>query len=89
MTRNIKRALLKKGFHLRNSHHLEFRLFLNGNPQNIHTFISHGLQEYGDSLLAAMSRQLHLSKAELLEFIDCTMSGEAYLALLRERAHIA
>ncbi|MCB1218019.1 hypothetical protein KDL44_11540 [bacterium] len=89
MTRNIKRALLKNGFRLRHSHHMEFQLFVDNKPGKIHTFLSHGLQEYGDPLLAAMSRQLHLSKQELLDFIDCSMSGTDYLLLLRERGHIA
>ena len=62
--------------------------FILTTPQNIHTFISHGLSEYGDSLLALMSRQLHLNKQELLDFIDFKMSGEDYLALLRERGHL-
>ncbi|MEZ5339344.1 MAG: hypothetical protein R3F46_13925 [bacterium] len=55
----------------------------------ISTFISHGTKDYGDSLLASMSRQLHLSKQELLDFIDCRMSGADYLLLLRERGHLS
>lgn len=85
----IRRALQRKGFRVQQGHHTRLILTIDGDDSGIRTYISHGTKDYGDSLLAAMSSQLHLSKAELLEFIDCKMSGEAYLALLRERGHIA
>jgi hypothetical protein len=88
-TRAIKRALLKKGFTMRKTHHMEFRFMIGDTAFDIHTFLSHGLKDYGDNLLASMSKQLHLSKTELLRFIDCTMSGAEYAVLMRERGHIA
>ena len=57
-------------------------------PKKIRTFLSHGIADYGDDLLAKVARQLKLTKAELLDLIDCRMSGEDYVALLRERGEL-
>jgi len=88
-TNKLKSALLKKGFVMTRSHHLQFRLVIDNAPQQIFTFLSHGSKEYGDFLLGIVARQLHLSKQELLSFVDCEMSGGVYLALMQERGHIA
>ncbi len=87
-TRQIRKALLRKGFVEEQSHHIQFHFPHDGYVTDICTFLSHGSKDYGDALLAAMSRQLHLSKPELLQFIDCTMSGDDYLGLMRERGHL-
>ena len=87
-TRQIRKALLKKGFVEQQSHHLQFHFVQNGRVTEIYTFLSHGSKDYGDILLAKMSHQLHLSKQELLQFIDCQLSGEGYIALMRERGRI-
>lgn len=85
----ILQSLLKKGFVARTGHHVNLALHVDGVYKGVSTYISHGNKDYGDALLSSMSKQLHLSKAELLEFIDCQMSGDDYLVLLRERGHIA
>ncbi|MCB1218017.1 hypothetical protein KDL44_11530 [bacterium] len=61
---------------------------VNGVKFGISTYISHGHKDYGDTLLALMSRQLYLSKQELLDFIDCRMGGEDYVALMQVRGHL-
>jgi hypothetical protein len=33
-------------------------------------------------MLGQVARQIHLSKRELLRYIGCTLSGDAYLDLL-------
>ena len=82
-SRDIERALLRKGFRARDSHHRQFMLHDGDAPLPVFTYLSHGRKEYGDNLLSHVARQLHLSKLELLEFIDCRMSGEDYLAILK------
>jgi len=84
-TKDIERALLRKGFRVRDSHHRQFMLYDGDQPLPVFTYLSHGRKEYGNRLLAMVATQLHLSKMELLEFIDCRMSGEGYMALLRLR----
>ena len=84
----ILRSLQKKGFVVRTGHHFMLALHVDGLYKGINTYISHGRKDYGDSLLASMSKQLHLSKQELLSFIDCQMSGDDYLNLMRERGQL-
>lgn len=84
-TRDIERALLRKGFVRQDTHHRYLRLYTGGEPQDVFTRLSHGIPEYGDALLGQVARQLFLIKRELLDLIDCRMSGEQYAALLRER----
>lgn len=84
-TREIERALLRKGFAFRDNHHRFLHFLHHGEPTGLRTHLSHGVDEYGASLLAKVSKQLYLSKAELLRLIDCEMSGEEYAALLAER----
>ena len=84
-SRDIERALLRKGFRARDSHHRQFMLYEGEMPRPVFTYLSHGPKEYGDNLLSLVARQLNLSKADLLDFIDCRLSREGYLAMLREK----
>jgi predicted RNA binding protein YcfA (HicA-like mRNA interferase family) len=87
-SRDIERALKRKGFALVPGHHRRYIHYIPQGPTGIKTYLSHGNMDYGDNLLASMSKQLHLSKTELLQFIDCTMSGAEYAVLMRERGFI-
>jgi hypothetical protein len=86
--RSIERALLRKGFRFVESHHRYLIFFSEGLQQEIRTKISRGTNDYGDELLAQVSKQLFLNKKELLELIDCRMSGDDYATLMRERGVI-
>jgi hypothetical protein len=83
--RDIESALQKKGFIKKTTHHKLFYLCINGRITGIHTFLSHGVGEYNDTLLAKMKRQMHLSGNELDAFIQCSLTSEEYVALLDER----
>jgi hypothetical protein len=84
---DIKKALLQKGFYSENSDHT---FFYYEDNQNIFTKISHGskYKSYGDDLLGKMSRQLKITKSELLKFIDCPLRKEDYLIILRAKGLI-
>jgi len=41
-----------------------------------------------DWLLSEIAKDLHLSKRELLTFIECRIDGEAYATMMRNRGHI-
>lgn len=44
-----------------------------------------GYREIGDDLLGKIKRQLKLATlGQLTQLVDCTMSGEGYVALLRK-----
>lgn len=87
-TRAIRKALTAKGFRGEQSHHQMFFLYVEGKRTQVRTRISHGKREYGDSLLAQMARQVRLQRREFNDLIECPMSGEAYLQLLRERGEV-
>lgn len=78
----MRSALLAKGFEQEQTHHIVFRLVVNGKKTGIRTRLSHGAREYGDSLLAAVARDMALRKAELDAFIQCPMSHDDYVQLL-------
>lgn len=85
-TRVIKRALSKKGFVEESSKHIKYILCdEEGKTSRIFTIFSHGSKEYSDDLLSAMAKQLKLEKSEFIRFVECTLSHEKYLELLREK----
>jgi hypothetical protein len=79
---DIEQALTKKGFSLDTSHHKMFWYYSAGKKTSIRTRVSHGIDEYGDSLIGQMARQVGLTKAQLSSFITCTLSAEQYQAIL-------
>ncbi|OPY38182.1 MAG: hypothetical protein A4E35_00604 [Methanoregula sp. PtaU1.Bin051] len=83
--REIEAALLQKGFLKRTSHHNLFYLCIDGKITGVHTFMSHGVREYGNPLLEKMKNQMHLSAKELELFIRCPLTFENYIALLKEQ----
>ena len=49
-----------------------------GRRTSIHTWVSHGQRKLDDRLLRLIGRELYLSRAELLKFVECQMSYEDY-----------
>ncbi|WP_342508893.1 hypothetical protein [Sporosarcina sp. FSL K6-2383] len=84
----IRSSLEKKGFSLKETHHFMYTLYVDGKKTSIRTRLSHGLKEYDDHLLGQMSKQLAVTKEELLDLIDCPMSYESYVELLRNKQAI-
>ena len=70
----IVNALLTKGFVAYESHHTMYWLVVAGRTTDIRTRISHGQRQADNWLLAQIAKQLHLSKQELLSFIDGEIS---------------
>lgn len=83
----IQQALSKKGFIAQEgTKHDIFTLVVDGKTTSVHTFFSRGISEYGNSLLGAMKKQLHLeSPKELDDLIRCPMSQEKLIELLNDR----
>lgn len=87
--REIDRALRKKGFVLENSKDRIYRLYAGGRKTRIRTLLSHtSNMDYDDTLLSLVAREMKLTKKELLQFVECTLSGEGYMALLSERGWV-
>jgi len=71
------------------SNHVFFRLYVGGKKTRIGTKISHGEKEIHDGLLGQMARDTKLVKQEFLDLVDCPMTIEEYVTLMRQRGHVA
>lgn len=85
---DVAENLLRKGFRQRNGGDKYYHLFVDGLKTPVFTFVSHGEKEIHDGLLGQMAKQTRLVKREFLELVDCPLTEEQYVQLLRERGHI-
>jgi len=84
-TRNVDRTLVRKfGFEKIETHHHVYRLWIDGQLA-ARTFISHGERELSRFHVGNMAKQMHLSKTQFVDAVECPLSQEAYYRLLRER----
>lgn len=81
---DLRGALLRKGFVSNQSHHEMFQLVIDGRPTEVGTRLSHGVKECDPWLLGQVARQMRISKAELLRFVECSLSAEEYAAQVRQ-----
>jgi hypothetical protein len=81
-------ALLRKGFEKVETHHTMLWFMVKGRRTGIHTWVSHGQRKLDDRLLRLIARELHLSRAELLKFVECEMSYEDYLHRMIDGGHL-
>lgn len=86
----IKEALLRKGFvhdtKAGGTDHDFYRLQAEGRNRAIFTKLSRGRQYkvYGDPLMKLVQKQLQLdTRGQLNDLVDCPMSAEDYLRLLK------
>ena len=88
----IKASLVAKGFdeETKDRDHDFYFLRHNDLRRAIFTKLSRGrkYKTYDDGLLAAISKQLQLTRSQLNELIDCSMDGAQYIAALRNRGII-
>jgi len=84
----ILKALLRKGFERRDTHHIMLWFVPGGRSTAVTTRFSHSAKSADDWLLGRISKELGLSRKELLALIECTLSEEAYLQLLIARNYI-
>ena len=86
----ILAALEGKGFVDTGGDHHWLVLYVSGRKTSVRTKISRGQKDYGDSLLGAMKRQLHLNSVrDLLRLIDCPMGHEDLVQLLVEKGALS
>jgi len=83
----IQSALRRKGFQqYEKTKHRYYHFLYNGKLTGVSTFVSRGTKykEISDGLLSKMWKQLYLNnKQELLDLVDCPMSEQQLVALLR------
>lgn len=81
--RDVASGLRQKGFLPREGDHTFYHLYVDGKKTPIYTKISHNEREIGDRLIGMMARQVGLSKRDFLDLIDCPLTADDYLKLLR------
>lgn len=82
----ILAALKGKGFVDTGGDHHWLVLCVGGKKTSVRTKVSRGGKDYGDGLLGAMKKQLHLdTKRDLLDLVDCPMSGSELVRVLQEK----
>jgi predicted RNA binding protein YcfA (HicA-like mRNA interferase family) len=86
--KDMKAALSKKGFREAKSHHSFFILYIGEKKTTIRTKFSHGVSEYGEDLLQKIAKQLKLSRKLLDDLLDCPLSYEDYIQILKENKAI-
>jgi hypothetical protein len=82
-TRIVRSSLLKKGFIEKECGTHRKLHFAAGSKAAVRTYYSHGAKECDDYILGQMAIHLKLSRAQLDDLIDCTLSGESYVEILR------
>lgn len=82
-------ALLAKGFReVEGRDHRYFFLYVDSRKTAVFTHISHGQRTLDDWMLGQVARQVHLSKREMLRYIECTLTADAYLQLTIGRGFV-
>ena len=82
----VERGLLRKGFRRTDTHHRRFTYYSLAGEEvsSATTIMSHGSdRDISDHLLGQMARQLHLTRRQFDELIDCRLSQADYEAMLR------
>ncbi len=86
----VRAALVLKGFRRSNSKDEMYHFYVDGKKSAVWTKISHGEREIHDGLLATMSRkQLKISRGQFDQLVECPLSQEAYLELLRTQGVVS
>ena len=85
--RKILNSLEKKGFAPSQGDHTFLILYVNGKKTSIHTKVSHGDSEINGYLINQMSIQLKLEKNRFLDLVNCPLSLESYLEILKGQGY--
>jgi hypothetical protein len=84
--RQVVQSLHRKGFVEERGDHQYLRLVVDGKATPVMTFVSRGKGfDVGGGLLAMMARQLRLTGAEFRWLVECPLTHDAYVRLLRDR----
>ena len=84
-TKNIRANLKKKGFAEDNTRDHIWLNYLtpDGKKTTIRTKLSHGKESIGDPLISCMAKQVHLSKDDFMQLVNCTLSGDSYYLMVK------
>jgi predicted RNA binding protein YcfA (HicA-like mRNA interferase family) len=80
----VCKNLKKKGFVECNTHHKYYE-FVHEGKVILHTKVSHNGQDINDYLISQMKSQCMLSKQEFLDLVNCPLSLEEYVKILKNK----
>ena len=82
--KDIISSMTKKGFKLDvDGKHKRLIYMHNGKISSIVTHYSHSSDQIGDFLIRKMADQIKISKKQFLQLIECTLSADGYLQLVK------
>lgn len=83
---DVEASLRQKGFEQEENDHKFFKLMVGGQYTGIYTKTSRGkkYKTLGNDLVGKMARQLRLTTGQFVELVECSISYEQYVVLLRE-----
>lgn len=88
---DVESKLSVKGFRLQDDRdHRFYWLHIDEAKQAIYTKVSTGTKyrTLGNDLVLAMARQVRLTTKEFRQLVECSLTAEGYLELLRARGHL-
>jgi len=80
--KDMRAALLAKGFRSENTHHEMFWFFCGDKKTQIHTRFSQGAKECDDFICGAIRKQIRLTRAQFDGFMDCHIGYDEYLNIV-------
>lgn len=85
----IQSSLKKKGFDedVKRKHKFYYFIY-EGKETIVSTSTSHGDKEIGDPLIKDMYEQLFLDKKQFFQFVECPLTKEKYIEILKEKGII-
>ena len=87
-TKDISSQLKKKGFVAKQGDHTFFYLYYRNKKTSVYTKLSHSIKEYSDNLLSQMAKQLSLTNSELKNLIECPLTYDNLIEILKEKNKI-
>ena len=85
----IRKGLKEKGFVevSKKKDHDFYYLYVEGKKRSIFTKLSRGsgFRDYSDGLVRDVYRQIGLSKEDFLRYLDCSLTLDRYIQMLREQ----
>lgn len=81
----VVNGLKKKGFRESNNDHQHLIFYVDDVMTSIRTKVSFGGNEIKEDNIHNMAYQCYLDKKGFLDLVDCTMTQEKYVALLKEQ----
>jgi hypothetical protein len=87
---DVEYALTRKGFERRNTHHTYFHFKYEGRDIGVSTRISQGEKEIGVGLAKRMRIQMCLdTNNDFIRFVECPLTQDDYVAMLKKNGKIA